>query len=154
MDKGSVMKNIRQAEQDDVKELSKLLTILFSQEAEFKPDNDRQVRALSEIIKNPASGQIFVMTDNKRIIGMVSLLFSISTAMGERAAFLEDMIIHPDYRNRNNGSELIEYALSYADENSIKRITLLTDSDNKAASSFYEKHGFEKSAMVPFRKYI
>ena len=148
------MKNIRPAENDDIKELSKLLTILFGQENEFKPDDSKQIKALTAIINNPSSGRIFVMTENDTVIGMVSLLYTISTAMGEKAALLEDMVIHPDYRNKGNGSELIEYALSYASGNNIKRVTLLADYDNKAAASFYKKHGFVKSSMVPFRKYI
>mgnify|MGYP000443873937 CR=1 FL=1 len=36
----------------------------------------------------------------------------------------------------------------------ISRITLLTDNDNIKAHRFYEKKGFVKSSMVPFRKLI
>ncbi|MGQ0672875.1 MAG: GNAT family N-acetyltransferase, partial [Hyphomicrobium sp.] len=32
-----------------------------------------------------------------------------------------------------------------------RRITLLTDGDNAAAHRFYERAGFTRSAMVPYR---
>lgn len=35
-----------------------------------------------------------------------------------------------------------------------KRVTLLSDGDNFKAHKFYEKQGFVKSAMIPFRKVI
>ena len=82
---------------------------------------------------------------------MVNLLYTVSTALGSRVAILEDMVVSPKIRGQNVGSSLIEYALDYARKQGCQRITLLTDSDNIAAHRFYERHGFSRSTMVPFR---
>ena len=86
------------------------------------------------------------------IIGMVSLLFTISTALGGKVAILEDMIVDSASRGTGIGSCLIESALSYAAENDFKRITLLTDADNSMAQRFYKTNGFYESDMKVMRR--
>lgn len=41
-----------------------------------------------------------MLKENDAIIGMVSILWSISTALGGKVAFLEDMIVSPSYRGK------------------------------------------------------
>jgi len=138
----------------DVPALCKLLNLLFEQEAEFKPNLEAQTLGLELIIKNPETGHIIVARNNNELIGMVNILYTVSTALGARVAMLEDMVISKPFRGEGVGSELIEFALSYAKQQGCKRISLLTDHDNNAAHQFYQKHGFCRSSMVVFRKAI
>ena len=142
------------ATESDIPALSKLLAILFEQEAEFTANPLLQQRGLRDIISNPAMGKILVARENTRTIGMVSLLFSVSTALGGRVAWLEDMIVHPSWRNQGIGSALVKQALAHCRIEGCRRITLLTDTDNKAAQDFYRKHGFFSSAMLPMRRLL
>ncbi|MGZ5007398.1 MAG: GNAT family N-acetyltransferase [Methylobacter sp.] len=135
----------------DIPALCELLTILFSQEAEFKPDHDEQSRGLARIIGNPEIGLIVVARQDGRVVGMVNLLYTISTALGDRVALLEDMIVSPAARGSGVGSRLLEQAIQIARQNGCKRITLLTDRGNEPAQRFYRKHGFDFSAMIPMR---
>ena len=89
----------------DIPQLSQLLNLLFTQESEFKPDEHAQCRGLAMIIGAPDVGAILVARDGQRIVAMVNLLFSVSTALGERVAILEDMIVAPDAR----GSGTVSY---------------------------------------------
>lgn len=135
----------------DIKPMAVLLQTLFAQEADFTPNSSLQEDGLRLIIENKEIGQLLVLKDNQEVIGMVNLLFTISTALGGKVAILEDVILHHTYRNQGFGSKLIEAAIAFAKKNHCKRITLLTDSDNETAHTFYKKHGFTKSGMVPFR---
>lgn len=135
----------------DLKALCKLLEILFSQEEEFLPDPDVQSRGLSRIIDDPQVGRIIVARDGNEVVGMVNLLFTISTALGARVALLEDMVVLPKCRDAGVGSRLLEYAVDFARQHGCQRITLLTDRSNTSAQRFYQKHGFSLSAMVPMR---
>lgn len=110
-----------------------------------------QAMALRTIISHPEVGVILVARRNHQLVGMVSLLFSISTALGGRVAMLEDMIVLPTERGTGIGSSLLKAAIATAHEHDCKRVTLLTDSDNKTAHQFYEKHDFMQSKMLPFR---
>jgi GNAT superfamily N-acetyltransferase len=142
---------ITPAKISDIPALSELLNVLFSQEQEFKPNHKSQYRGLTHIISNPEIGLIFVARQDSQIVGMVSLLYTISTSLGERVALLEDMVVLPNARGNGVGSHLIEQAIHFARTNGCKRITLLTDRTNESAQRFYQKHGFGLSAMIPLR---
>ena len=135
----------------DIPELVELLSSLFEQEAEFEPNSEIQSKALSKIILDPKIGIILIAKDDDKILGMVNLLFTESTALGSKVALLEDMVILSSSRGRGIGSQLIDYAISEAKKVGCKRITLLTDIENTKAQSFYQKKGFVKSKMTPYR---
>ncbi len=142
---------ISAASEQDIPALCELLDLLFSQEAEFRPDSTTQQRGLREIIFNPSIGQILVAKSNEAPVGMVNLLFSASTALGTRVAWLEDLIVHPNWRMQGIGSKLLQTALDYCLSKNVQRITLLTDADNLAAQRFYRTQGFYYSSMVAMR---
>lgn len=145
------MSVVSPATEADIPALSNLLSILFAQEAEFKPDHAAQSKGLGQIIRNPELGAVLVGREGGNIVGMVNLLYTVSTALGERVALLEDMVVAPEARGSGVGSEILSQAIAYARQQGCKRITLLTDSDNLAAQRFYVRHGFGVSSMLPLR---
>lgn len=145
------MLKITPATAADIPELCELLGLLFTQEADFKPDFDAQSRGLARIISSPEIGLIIVARQNSQIVGMVNLLYTVSTALGDCVALLEDLVVSPNARGAGVGSQLLEQAIQFARLNGCKRITLLTDGTNESAQRFYQKHGFTASAMIPFR---
>lgn len=145
---------IDKATLDDITELCGLLGILFSQESEFTPDVNAQTRGLRTIIENPALGLILVARRDDKLLGLVNLLFTVSTALGGRVAILEDMVVLPTERGSGVGSSLLSAAIATAHEQGCQRVTLLTDSTNETAHAFYEKQGFTRSQMVAFRRLL
>jgi len=143
--------NITAATVEDIPALAELLTLLFAQEADFSPDLAKQKEGLRLIVTQPEVGRILVARRDGRIVGMVNLLFTVSTAMGGRAAILEDMIVTPEERGRGTGAELLQHAVRTARDCGCLRITLLTDRNNVQAQAFYRRHGFTPSAMIPLR---
>lgn len=135
----------------DIPCLNELLCLLFAQERDFSPDAGRQADGLARIISEPEVGHILVLRLDGEIIAMVNLLYTVSTALGERVALLEDMIVHPDHRGDGAGSRLLQAAIEFARGAGCRRITLLTDHDNSGAIRFYRSHGFRQSLMVPLR---
>ena len=139
------------ATHSDISELVELLSSLFEQEAEFEPNSEIQSKALGRVILDPKIGIIVIAKGDDKILGMVNLLFTESTALGSKVALLEDMVVLSSSRGRGLGSQLIDYAISEAKKAGCKRITLLTDIENTKAQSFYQKKGFVKSKMTPYR---
>ena len=90
----------------------------------------------------PDTGRIFVAREGAGIAGTVSLLFTVSTALGGPVCWLEDMGVRPDARGRGVGGLLIEHAIAFARAEGYTRLTLTTDGDNAAARRFYERHGY------------
>ncbi len=145
------MLRVEEATLADVPQLNELLTILFTQEADFRPDDAKQTVGLRAILEDPSRGKILVMRDGDEVVGMVNLLFTVSTARGGRAALLEDMIVRPTRRGAGAGSALLDAAVAEAKKCGCLRITLLTDKTNEDAMRFYARRGFAPSAMVPLR---
>ena len=136
----------------DIPDLCGLLDLLFAQEAEFTPDTAAQQRGLTAITQNPDVGQILIARQaGSKAVGMVSLLYTVSTALGGRVALLEDMVVTPDTRGQGVGAQLLAQAIALAKANGCLRITLLTDAVNEAAQRFYQRQGFVASPMMPLR---
>ena len=94
---GGIMISIRKAEPSDIPSLATLLGMLFDQEAEFAADVELQTQGLEMIISNPSVGELLIgqRTDGS-VVGMVSLLYTVSTALGGRVALLEDMVVEKE----------------------------------------------------------
>lgn len=139
------------AELNDIPELTELLSILFRQEVEFEPNVAAQEQGLRQIISNSSIGQILVARNHGKILAMVNLLYTVSTALGGRVCILEDMVVWPECRGQGIGQELLSAAIEYAQRAGCLRITLLTDAENLSAQQFYQRAGFVLSSMVPMR---
>ena len=136
---------------EDLDELSSLLGELFSEESDFRPNKEKQLRGLRLIFEQPNRGRVFVLRRDRSIVGMINLLFTISTAEGGFVVLLEDLVIHKGYRGHGYGSMLLDYAVEFARQKNFKRITLLTDRPELRSQSFFRKHGFYESPMLPMR---
>jgi GNAT superfamily N-acetyltransferase len=100
------MMEITKATKEDIPWLCELLGFLFAQEAESQPDRSLQSAGLQNIMDFPERGQILVLREWGSPLGMINLLFTVSTALGGRVAILEDMVVHPDHRGSGAGSKL------------------------------------------------
>lgn len=135
----------------DLPAMCALLTALFAQEAEFAPDAAAQTRGLAAILAHPETGTLLVARRDGQVVGMVNLLYTVSTALGAPVALLEDMVVHAGARGDGVGARLLDAAIAAARGRGCRRITLLTDDANVAAQRFYARRGFVRSPMVPLR---
>src|ERR1700722_3344742 len=142
---------VEQATIEDLPQLTDLLFDLFTIEADFKPDRAKQMRGLQLLLEQPNRGRIFVLRQNGVILGMINLLFTISTAEGGFVILLEDVIVQREQRGRGIGDQLLKHAIEYAKEKNFLRITLLTDRLNDDSQRFFTRHGFFASKMIPMR---
>ncbi len=131
--------------------LVELLGILFESEAEFARDAEKQRAGLQAILADPSKGRIFVARDGRELVAMASLLYTISTAEGGKAALFEDLVVAPEHRKRGIGEALLKHVVAQARAEGVLRITLLTDMQNERAQAMYRRVGFVGSPMKPMR---
>ena len=136
---------------EDLPQVVTLVMSLLGTEEDFRPDRNKQEHGIRLILEQPSRGRIFVLRTDHCIIGMVNLLFTISTAEGGLVIWMEDVVVHPDHRGQGYGTKLLEYAIHFAREKQFKRITLLTDKISAESQRFFAKHGFTHSHMIPMR---
>ena len=148
------MSTLGSAARSDIPRLVELLGELFSHEREFSPDPDKQREALEAILADRSRGRIFVAREGSDLVGMASLLYTVSTAEGGKAALFEDLIVDPKHRRKGIGSKLVNYVIQQARAEGVLRITLLTDLENDTALGLYRKLGFVDSPMQPMRLHL
>jgi GNAT superfamily N-acetyltransferase len=145
---------IEPATEADLDELSEMLGELFAQEGDFRPDKEKQLRGLRLIFEQPSRGRVFVLRQNGAIVGMINLLFTISTAEGGFVIVLEDLVVHKKYQGKGYGRRLLQHAIDFAKQKNFLRVTLLTDRPENVAQEFFRHHGFVESSMIPMRLWI
>jgi ribosomal protein S18 acetylase RimI-like enzyme len=139
------------ARETDLPQLVELLHILFSQEHELAPDAAKQARGLKSILAEASIGRIYVAREGTRVLGMVNIQRSISTAEGGPVGSFEDFVVRPELRGRGVGRALIHYAIEQSRGAGLLRLILMTDGDNYNAQRIYEKAGFVRSGMLAMR---
>jgi ribosomal protein S18 acetylase RimI-like enzyme len=139
------------AKSADLPRLVELLGILFESEAEFAANPEKQRAALQALLADPGKGRIFVARDGRQVVAMASLLYTVSTAEGGKAALFEDLVVAPEHRKRGIGEALLRHVVAEARKEGVLRITLLTDMQNERAQAMYRRAGFVGSPMKPMR---
>ncbi len=144
--------SIRKATAADVEALVLLLADLFSIEADFRPDVERQRRGLALLLAAPAQGLVLVAERGGAVVGMVTVQLVVSTAEGAQSGLVEDMVVTSGERGRGVGRRLLEVAESWARERGATRLQLLADRENGPALRFYERMGWRGTRLVCLRR--
>lgn len=62
--------------------------------------------------------------------------------------YVDDLVVHENYRSQGLGNSLIKWIDSYAERNGYDRIRLSTGHDNVGAKNFYLKNDYKNKAIV------
>jgi len=141
----------RMATKEDINDMLGLLKQLFSIEADFIFDEEKQRRGL-EMLFASENGYGFVTEVDGKVEGMCTVQVFVSTAEGGYSGFFEDFVINENLRKIGIGTGLIEYVEDWCEELDIKRLILMADLDNDPALNFYKKHNWLGTNLTVFRK--
>jgi ribosomal protein S18 acetylase RimI-like enzyme len=147
------MITIRTAKPSDIPQLVELLNALYTIEADFNFDQDKQACGL-ELLLNSDKDCILVaeLLGERRVLGMCTVQTLISTAEGVAVGLLEDLVVAADFRHRGIGAKLLAEAVNWAECQGHKRLQLLADKNNLTALSFYQKQDWQSIQLVCLRK--
>jgi len=143
---------IRMGRPGDVGELTALLKILTEREASFDFDEKAHGEGLRLLVEAQPLTCVAVAEENGRIAGMCTGQTVISTAMGGPSVWVEDVVVHPDFRRRGLGSELLTFLEEWAGIRGARRQQLLVDNDNGEAREFYRARGWGGTNFSCLRK--
>ncbi|WP_262964005.1 GNAT family N-acetyltransferase [Methylobacter psychrophilus] len=147
------MITIRTAKPSDIPQLVALLKVLFSIEADFAFDQNKQGRGLTLLLKSEKDCILVAqLQSDNRILGMCTVQTLLSTAEGGAVGLLEDLIVVADFRRQGIAEKLIAGAVDWAEVKGLKRLQLLADKNNRSALDFYEKQGWQSTQLVCLRK--
>jgi GNAT superfamily N-acetyltransferase len=143
---------IRAAEERDLEALIGLLQALFSIEADFRPDPDRQRRGLARLLTEPARAAVLVAERRGAVVGMVTAQLVVSTSEGGASAWVEDLVVAEAERGRGIGRRLLDAIEAWARAEGATRLQLLADRENATALAFYARLGWRSTRLIGLRR--
>ncbi len=144
---------IRQADAEDITALVGLLRLLFSIEKDFVFNAAKQERGLRLLLASPQAA-VFAAEQGGQVIGMCTGQLLISTAQGGLSALIEDVAVLPAWQGKGVGRQLVAAAEAWVGGQGASRVQLLADRNNAPALAFYQKTGFQTTAMICLRKML
>jgi GNAT superfamily N-acetyltransferase len=145
---------IRNACPDDLDAMVALLRDLFSIEADFTFDRERQQKGLELMLEDSCRENrcIKVAEANELVVGMCTIQLLISTAEGGAAGLVEDMVVDRRFRGMGVGRMLMGGIEEWAKERNVTRLQLLSDRANFPALNFYGRIGWYSTCLVCVRR--
>ena len=144
-------RTIRHAKPADIGAMVGLLEALFSIEADFSFDPEKQRHGLAHLLQRDDTC-LLVCEREGEIIGMCSVQCLVSTAEGGKAGLIEDVVVAAPWRRRGIGSALVAAAEDWATEQGMTRLQLLADESNDPALAFYRSQNWVRTRLVAFRR--
>jgi ribosomal protein S18 acetylase RimI-like enzyme len=142
---------IQKADAGSINDLVLLLRQLFSIEADFSFNREKQEKGLTQMIESPES-HIIAAFHGERAVGMCTLQILISTAEGGKVGLVEDLVVLEEYRKHGIGKMLIRGIEELAESIGLSRLQLLADRNNVPALDFYKRAGWESTELICLRK--
>ena len=143
---------IRPAAVGDIDTLVALLRLLFTIEADFQADEERQRRGLAMMLDAPG-GLILVAENDGRVIGMCSGQLLVSTAEGGPSLLMEDVVVAEGFRGAGVGRLLVSKMGEWAAARGASRLQLLADRQNSRALAFYAGLDWRTTELICLRKH-
>lgn len=144
---------IRKAQRKDIDQMLALLEELFSIEKNFVFDASKNRKGLEMFMEKSNDKALFVASCQEQVVGMCSVQTIISTAEGQKAGVIEDLVVDKKFRRNQIASSLLSTIDRWALKKGIKRFQLLADITNNIALDFYRGTGWTKTQLICLRKY-
>lgn len=92
------------------------------------------------------AGRLFVSEEQGRVVGFVSVLGAVASDSPEDDptpfAYVDDLVVLPDFRHRGHGRALLERAEAYAMASGRSSLRLRVKGKNQRALAFYAAAGY------------
>jgi ribosomal protein S18 acetylase RimI-like enzyme len=142
---------LRSAKTMDIPGLVELLRLLFALEEDFSFNAEKQQQGLALLVENKETLIVVAETEDG-VVGMATGQTLISTACGGKAMVVEDVVVAPAWRGQGLGSQLVAELQHWGHVQGMTRMQLLADRNNRAGLGFYEKTGWQTTALICLRK--
>lgn len=142
---------IQTANLSHISEMVQLLKHLFNIEADFDFDATKHHQGIQHIIDD-SRGEYLIATINNNVIGMCCAQWLYSSAEGGKSAWIEDMVVHPDYQQQGIGKQLLNGILDWCIEHDCVRAQLVYDMNNDKAIGYYQHQQWQQTELGVFKK--
>jgi len=126
----------------DLESIFKLMQSMQLDEPWSESFDESEVRFnLGEILQNPVYGLIYFVQDANRAIAYLVICFDYSLEYRGKGAWVDELFVEPDHRQRGIGAYLLDLAESASRENRAQYLHLEVSHGNRAIE-LYRRRGF------------
>ena len=119
-------------------------------------------RTLREFAQKPEKGRAIAFESDGQLVGYALLVIYWSNELGGDTVFIDELFVHPDYRNQGIAAlffewlerEVGDYPSGELQSNRAVALMLETTPENARAAALYQRLGFKAYANLPFIKYL
>jgi len=104
----------------------------------------RQRSAMLRLLEEPQWGRVWLIRLPDRVVGYVAVCFGFSLELGGNDAYVDEMYVVPEARNRGIGRHALQQLNQPLAELGIRAVHLEVDQHNHAAQRLYSALGYRK----------
>ena len=143
---------IRKAEESDLSQILALYTYLHDNPF---PAITSHIENIWARIMNDANHYIFLgYLDEKLVSSCVIVIIQNLTHQQRPYAVIENVITHPDFRNKGYASFILSAAKEIAIKNNCYKIMLMTGSKKDSTLNFYRRAGYNSEDKTAFIQWL
>ncbi len=130
------------ADESHKHEVATLLAALF-EEVGHSPDYDAIAAIFDDIDADDRHSTLLAMNEEEEVVGVVTLVETLSLYAGGRIGVLNELYVVPEYRSEGVGKILLDASKELGEERGWVRLEVTTPGEEYARTlRFYEREGF------------
>jgi GNAT superfamily N-acetyltransferase len=133
--------DIRRASPSEAESISDLLLAQLKEHRIETPYDEIRF-AVDGMLADDNRGFILVALNGERPVGVAYVSFTWTLEHGGRSAWLEELYVSPDVRNRGIGKAMLDAVLRKATEAGCAAVDLEVDAQHVRAEHLYARQGF------------
>ncbi|MGN1131838.1 MAG: GNAT family N-acetyltransferase [Ruminococcus sp.] len=143
---------IREAKQDDIKQLLELY--LYLHEKTIPEDNEHLRDTWQQIIDDENHHLIVCEVDGRIVSSCVCVIIPNLTRNVSPYTFVENVVTIESYRGRGYATACLNYAKDIAKKNNCYKMMLLTGSKEESTLNFYKQAGYNCTDKTAFIQWL
>ncbi len=132
---------IRNAAAADILTLVDLMA-LFYRESAFSLQRDSAKAAFRRLLADSSLGRIWICEQANEPVGYIVLTLGFSMEYGGRDAFVDDLFIRPEFREKGWGRQLMDTLIKECIRIGVRALHLEVGRANHRARALYRSRGF------------
>lgn len=139
--------SVREATREDLPAVVEAVEELLAELGGRRPSRPEMEAEVGALIDDGALGTLLVAEDDGSLVGVLGASWQRAIHVPGRYATIQDLWVHPEWRSRGIGAELVEALAARAREQGVGRIEVGLPRETFAAieqtEAFYRGAGFE-----------
>jgi branched-chain amino acid aminotransferase len=138
---------VREATLDEVPAVAAAVEGLLVELGGRRPSREEMEAEVRAIVEDPEVGAMLVADSPDGIVGVLGASWTRAIHVPGRYAVIQDLWVHPDWRSRGVGAELVDAMVELARERGVSRIEVGLPRESfeaiRATEAFYLANEFE-----------